>query len=116
MKRTWRKNSRGVIALEYMAVLVAVLLVLVGMAYYLRRGIQGRWRQSAQSFSQGRLHGNGTADCYRDPRTNSWADADCYDAKCLEKCDITKGEYNSGKSYSECTGCISGCGCSADTP
>lgn len=47
-------QSRGFLAIEYSMLIAIVAACLVIMAVYLKRGIMGKWRQSGDTFGQGR--------------------------------------------------------------
>jgi Flp pilus assembly pilin Flp len=47
-------SPRGSFSIEYAVLIVVLASAVVGMSVYMKRAISGRWRQSADTFGQGR--------------------------------------------------------------
>ena len=99
--------GHGSAVIEYLTFLAFILAILITMGVYTRRGIQGKWKETIQTVSAGRVYGSKTKDCYYDARARVWADSHCYDAQCLEACSYPQEH----EKYGECLGCIRSCGC-----
>ena len=55
MKRR-KSNKGGQSTIEYAVLIGLVVLALVGMCSYVKRALQGRWMQAADSFGHGALY------------------------------------------------------------
>ncbi len=53
-------NAKGVSVIEYTLITAVVVAALLGMQFYVKRAISGRWRQAADTFGYGRQYGSGT--------------------------------------------------------
>jgi Flp pilus assembly pilin Flp len=54
--RRWLIGRRGSFALEYAVVIVIVAAAVTAMAVYVKRALQGKWRQVGDTFGQGRQY------------------------------------------------------------
>ena len=50
------KINKGSIMMEYVALITIVAAALMSMNIYVKRSVCGRWRDSADSFSNGRQY------------------------------------------------------------
>ena len=51
---TWRRD--GMLAVEFAALVVFVAAALAVMAFYVKRGLSGRWRSVGDTFGYGRQY------------------------------------------------------------
>ena len=126
-----RQKFDGSSILEYMALIVFILAVMLVMEKYVGRGLAGRWKAMGDTFGQGRQYdprsfgvqgeGNGTLECIFDythcePGTgtlldpdpcvpiNAWINKVCYDEKC--KCGLPQ---DSDGYLDKCQKCVKNC-------
>lgn len=57
-------RNRGILAIEYSLFLAIVVAAILGMMVYLKRGIMGKMRQSADTFGYGQQYEPGKTTCY----------------------------------------------------
>ena len=54
----------GFSVIEYAALIAITVAALLAMAVYLKRGISGNWRKSADIFGQGRQYHSGITEVH----------------------------------------------------
>ncbi len=54
-----KNNFSGQAILEYVVIVIVTVAALIAMSGFLRRHIQGSWRDSADSLGQGRQYESG---------------------------------------------------------
>ena len=99
------KKKIGQSLLELMFVLTFIMAVLLFFGKYIKRAIQGRWKNAGESFGHGMLYDrNNTLECgYNWEDGGFWYDMTCYREDCEHLCSLI-GAYDNDPNEVPCIG------------
>jgi len=49
-------KRKGLLAIEYCVLLAVLIAVFIGMKFFIKRSIMGKWRENADTFGHGRQY------------------------------------------------------------
>jgi len=104
------RGRRGGFTIEYAMLTVIVTAALLGMAFYLQRGLAGRWRESADTFGFGRQYEPGKTVISESTTTPPPTCQACSDSDCdVDPADCLCGIEASGRICNDGRGCVDRC-------